>query len=107
VVKVDTFLENLLHTGDKRKFYSSPSWRKIRKEVLKRDYYTCVRCKEKGKYKRANTVHHKKEIKDYPYLALTFDNLESLCHGCHDEIHGRDAANLIKCNPKYYHPERW
>ncbi len=97
----------LIKTGDKKAFYASSCWRKRRKKALERDRYTCQRCKDKGRYTRANTVHHVKEIKNYPHLALTLSNLLSVCHTCHDEIHERDASNLRKTTPEPVTPERW
>ena len=46
-------------------------------------------CRDKGKYRKADCVHHVKEVKEYPELALTFDNLMSLCNTCHNEVHDR------------------
>lgn len=68
-------------------FYHTLQWKRKRRKILKRDRYTCRRCRQQGKYKRANTVHHIKKLRDVPELALTDDNLVSLCAECHEEIH--------------------
>ena len=98
-------VENLKRTGDKRKFYDSPGWRRVRREALTRDRNACICCKDKGKYTRANTVHHVKEIKDVPDLALTLANLQSVCHACHESIHDRNASK--RKLSKVYWPEQW
>jgi 5-methylcytosine-specific restriction endonuclease McrA len=66
-------------------FYNSSAWKNKRREILKRDNYTCTNCDE-----RATEVHHKieltpKNINDIR-IALGNDNLVSLCHDCHKKI---------------------
>ena len=68
-----------------RKLYSSKAWKDCRKEVLRRDLYTCAYC-----YGRASEVHHVIEltpenINDIS-IALNPDNLISVCHDCHAKI---------------------
>ena len=73
-----------------KKLYESKEWRRLRKEVLIEDKYECLHCKAKGKYEKANTVHHVNYLKLHPELALekfyTDDdgnvkrNLVSVCH---------------------------
>jgi hypothetical protein len=63
-------------------FYNSMAWQQVRREVLRRDRYTCCRCAS-----RAEEVHHiielmPENISD-PSIALNPKNLESLCHDCH------------------------
>lgn len=79
------------------RFYTWKQWKRRRKEVLKIDKYECQLCKSRGKYTRANTVHHVNHLKDRPDMALDIwysiggtkkRNLISLCHQCHDEVHG-------------------
>ena len=68
-------------------FYHTREWRKKRADILKRDRYSCQVCRSRGKYARANTVHHIKHLKDAPELALTDENLISLCAACHEDMH--------------------
>lgn len=90
-------------------FYWSRKWKRKRDEILRRDHYECQECIKRikqaaengevlhgydARIHRAVCVHHIKELKDYPELALDDDNLVSLCHKCHDRIHGRDADHL-------------
>ena len=47
-------------------FYNSRTWRKKRLEILERDNFECQMCKDEGKVSEADTVHHVKELRDYP-----------------------------------------
>lgn len=67
-------------------FYTSLAWRCVRKEVLRRDLYSCRECFGN----RASEVHHiipldATNIND-PMIALNPDNLVSLCWLCHQKI---------------------
>lgn len=68
-----------------RKLYASKAWKDCRKEVLRRDLYTCAYCHD-----RASEVHHVIELSpdniNDVSIALNPDNLLSLCHSCHDKI---------------------
>lgn len=84
-------------------FYHTTKWKHKRKEILKRDHNSCQMCRQKGKYSRATTVHHKKHLKDIPELALTDDNLISLCGECHEYMHPEKHRKKIG----YRNEERW
>ena len=65
--------------------YHSKAWKTVRREVLRRDHYTCHDC-----YGRAEEVHHvipldENNIND-PMIALNPDNLMCLCGQCHKKI---------------------
>jgi 5-methylcytosine-specific restriction enzyme A len=80
----------LIESNQVWKFYNSRKWRNKRIQALKRDNYECQRCKHKGKVTLTSLqVHHKKEVKTHPELALSIDNLETLCIKCHNEEHDR------------------
>lgn len=78
-------------------FYTWSKWLKLREEVINEDKSECQKCKERGAYKKAVVVHHKKHVKKYPELALEkyyIDDrgekqrqLVSLCKACHEEEH--------------------
>ncbi|CUN04371.1 HNH endonuclease [Turicibacter sanguinis] len=94
------------------KLYNSRPWRNLRLKALERDHHECQMCKKNPKVNKivfANTVHHIKEVKDRPDLAMDLDNLISLCRGCHEEIHERlDKANeKRKKVSKFTNEERW
>nr|DAU50675.1 MAG TPA: HNH endonuclease bacteriophage, HNH Endonuclease, DNA.52A [Caudoviricetes sp.] len=58
-----------------------------------------------GKGKKVKIeVHHKKELKDFPELALVNSNLITLCTRCHNEIHERFKYQVSK---KFTNVERW
>lgn len=84
-------------------FYKTPEWERKRREILKRDRNACQECKRKGKYRKADTVHHIKHLKECPELALTDSNLESLCRDCHEEKH----PERHKKKKDFWTPERW
>ena len=72
------------------KFYRSKLWRNARQHALARDHYTCQRCGG-----RAGEVHHIIELTpnniNDDHIALSLDNLESLCHDCHNLLTQRGA----------------
>lgn len=68
-------------------FYKTTKWKRKRKQILKRDGYLCVECKRYGRMREATTVHHIKELEDYPELGVEESNLESLCRECHNKKH--------------------
>lgn len=75
-----------------RTFYDSKLWKQQRRHALDRDRYSCVDCGG-----RAEEVHHiipltAQNINDYE-IALSLDNLVSLCHKCHKARHG-DSSEL-------------
>lgn len=85
----------------KRKFYDSYAWRKLRKQVYERDK-ECQQCKrngcvtvdtnernDNGRKKIALIAHHVKELEFYPELALDIKNILLVCVECHEQIHDR------------------
>ena len=90
-------------------YYNCKRWRDLRKKILARDHYECQRCvarirsaAQSGKIlkptdrhiRKAVCVHHIQEIKDRPDLAYDEENLISLCHRCHDEVHHRSVDDF-------------
>lgn len=82
---------------DIHRFYTWEKWKALRQQVLKLDKYECQICKQRGKYTKATTVHHVNYVKKHPELSLEIwyeyhgkkkRNLLSLCHDCHEEVHG-------------------
>lgn len=78
------------------RFYTWSKWKTKREEVLRLDKYECQICKQRGKYKKATTVHHVNYVKKHPDKSLEIwyyfrgekkRNLISLCHECHEEVH--------------------
>jgi|SRR5699024_4297985 len=100
----------------KRTFYRSTAWRKLRQQALERDNWECQECKRNG-YVHVDSikvegqrksielnVHHKYEIEYHPKLALVLENLECVCLNCHNKIHGRVFGRTKQ--PKW-DDERW
>ena len=78
-----------------RSFYTSKAWKTTSKAYMQSKNYICERC---GGV--AAICHHKKyltpnNIND-PNIALSWDNLEALCHNCHDLEH------MQKYNKTYF-----
>ncbi|MDZ5712251.1 HNH endonuclease [Jeotgalibacillus haloalkalitolerans] len=113
-------LIDLIIQGELNKFYKSKEWQALRQKALKRDKHECQRCKRLGRVTTANTdqprdhkrkgslhVHHLKEVKTHPHLALTLDNLETLCRTCHNVVHDRLADHMSKKKKRFMNEERW
>lgn len=103
---VNKVIINQIKSDKSMKFYKSKEWLRVRQLALKRDNYECQICKKRGKYKKAENVHHMKEIKTYPELALSLDNLQCLCIRCHNEVHDRLDKEKNKIT-KFMNEERW
>ncbi|WP_331000859.1 HNH endonuclease [Radiobacillus kanasensis] len=91
------------------KFYQCKAWygkNGIRQQALERDNYECQECKRQGKVSPAQNVHHIKEVKEYPELALVLDNTESVCIKCHNKEHKR-LEKYIRKNKKVFDDEWW
>ena len=77
-------------------FYKSPEWRTAREIALMRDKYLCVLCAEEGKTVPAEVVHHKIHLNENnvqdPKIALSQDNLISICAKHHSDVHKGEYA---------------
>jgi 5-methylcytosine-specific restriction enzyme A len=100
-------LLGFIQSGQLMKFYKSREWLALRQIALQRDHFECQRCKANGKYHKAECVHHKKEVKPYPHLALSLSNLMCLCNACHNAVHDRMAIHLQEQGKKFVNEERW
>ena len=94
-----------IEKGNVVSFYKSSLWLHKRNEILKRDNYECQMCKAKGRYHRAECVHHIKHLRQYINLALEDRNLLSVCNSCHNVLHP-EKLNL-EIIPKFNNKERW
>ena len=85
----------------KQKFYTSRAWRRLREEIITSKYGLCEICGEQGR-----EVHHKKPIiselldnqEHLEKIALSKDNLQLLCEGCHNSIRAnitREGLRLV------------
>lgn len=98
--QTEEWIRNIIKENRVHDFYNSPVWKRKKREILKAQHYECQRCKKKGKYMRARTVHHKEYLRKRPDLALDNDNLEAICDGCHYDEHHR-------MKPGFINEERW
>lgn len=73
--------------GDRLDFYTSKAWGHKREKILRRDGYMCRECRRYGRNRAATTVHHIVPYEERPDLALTDNNLISLCAACHNKKH--------------------
>lgn len=61
-----------------------------RKEVLKRDNYTCQDCGKQGGFLQA---HHIKHFALFPELRTELSNGITLCKTCHKKAHKKEVCN--------------
>ena len=102
-------------------FYNSGAWKHKRTEILERDHYECQDCRKRlkdaskegrklsgadRKIRRAEEVHHIRELRGHPELALDGENLISLCTQCHNMRHGREINKFVR-RKKYLTEEKW
>jgi 5-methylcytosine-specific restriction protein A len=64
-------------------FYKSRAWRAVRAAVLLSSPL-CADCQRAGKLTAAAHVHHVRDRRHAPALALDRSNLEGLCQPCHN-----------------------
>lgn len=95
------WLPKLYACGKQYKFYKTPEWKRLRRQVLEANHYECEDCRAQSptKITRATTVHHDRETEKFPELALSLywvdgyggrhQNLFALCDDCHNRRHGR------------------
>lgn len=80
------------------KKYKSKRWQKLRQQKLIMNPL-CERCQAKGIYNSAYIIHHKEYITDLNYqddnIFYNINNLESLCHECHNKEHFKDKEEYF------------
>lgn len=64
-------------------FYKSKSWTQLRNEYIS-EHPLCVRCLAYGKLTAGKIVDHKRPRSERPDLELEWDNLQTMCHACHN-----------------------
>lgn len=75
-------------------FYKTAAWLKCRDGYIKHVGGLCERCLARGLIVPGYIVHHKcylnaENITD-PSITLNWDNLEYLCHECHNQEHFKE-----------------
>lgn len=115
-----SWIRELESQGKLYTFYKTPEWRALKEQVMHDHGNECEACAAKGKYTRADTVHHEKEVRKFPGLALTRwvqgpdgaprEVLHPLCNRCHNEAHDRcngERRSAKKSKRKDLTAERW
>jgi len=96
--EVGNWIRLLISSNRVEEFYKSRYWTRLRKEILQEYKCECQRCKSKGFYTKATTVHHEQYLRKYPMLGLSktyefkgkiYRQLTPLCDKCHKEIHNQ------------------
>lgn len=100
-------IKELIELNQLVKFYKCKEWRNLRQRALERDNYECQVCKEAGRFSHAECVHHIKEVKVSPELALSLDNIICLCNSCHNDIHDKTELLNKDKKKKFTNEERW
>lgn len=102
-VSLNEYINRLIEEDSMYKFYKTDNWLELRHEILINCQYKCKHCLNKGKFVRADCIHHVIGVRIHPELALSKtytdeegiekDNLIPLCNECHNEVHGRVGGN--------------
>jgi 5-methylcytosine-specific restriction protein A len=71
-------------------FYNSIEWLKARQQALIRDHHLCQQCLKDKTIKLADMVDHIIPISIAWHLRVFLNNLQSLCHGCHNKKTAED-----------------
>lgn len=84
----------MIDNGD---FYRSRKWRRLRAEVIK-ECPLCEHCSSTNEPVLADVVDHKIPLFIDETLALDRDNLQSLCHQCHNKKTQEDKKKYDEYN---------
>lgn len=105
-------LYNEIKKGNTHYFYTSWAWVNKRKEILERDNRECQICKSNGNVTAGTKdnpliVHHIKELKTRPDLALTDNNLLTVCNNCHENVCHPNRLGKYQERKRFMNEERW
>lgn len=75
---------------EQERFYSSPEWAALRKQVVEEEGRVCAECRKRISYDNDITVDHKYPRSRYPHLALRRENLRVLCRQCNSQKGDRE-----------------
>ncbi len=111
------WLCGLIAAGNVHPFYTSGPWIAVAGEVRRLDRNECQICKEHGRYRRANLVHHEMHLREHPRLALDIwytdtdgvrhRNLRCVCKQCHEEVCHPGRLKKIRSHRAALTCERW
>lgn len=107
-------LKAQLERGNEHDFYCSRAWRRLRDQVLAMDHNECQICAARGRYSRAEIVHHVRHLKDAPELAMSIMDPEtgkrqliSVCKACHEAEHPEALRQYAAAQAQPLTEERW
>jgi 5-methylcytosine-specific restriction endonuclease McrA len=114
-IPLATWIRQLIADNRLIVFYKSKEWIELRDEVMHDNHYECQECLKRGRYTRADCVHHVNEVRHRPDLALNKyytdkegnkqKNLLPLCNRCHNQIH--DKLGYWQRKDKFTNEEKW
>lgn len=84
-------LERQERIEERKQFYSSPEWRQVRTQVIKKYGKVCSECGLRIKNNLDVTVDHIQPRSKYPALALNIENLRVLCRSCNSQKGDRNS----------------
>ena len=73
-------------------FYASPLWRRLSQRV-RRTYPLCIMCTTHGLTVLADVVDHRLPVRTHWDRRYDKDNLQPLCHTCHNKKTARDRSS--------------
>lgn len=99
----------LVRNESELRFYSLSLWKNTRIAIMERDHFECQRCsynkiftlvqQDAHRQEDRAYIHHIAELKPFPWLALHYDNLVTLCHKCHEDVHDRTKRYQKEIKP--------
>jgi 5-methylcytosine-specific restriction endonuclease McrA len=114
-IPLRVYILGLIEEDKLERFYLTDEWKELRLEVLENHFYECSECLKKGRYTRAECVHHVNEVRNRPDLALSryyidrsgrkHRNLVPLCNTCHNLVH--DKLGKWQKKDKFTNEEKW
>lgn len=115
-ISLAAYIKRLIRDNKIVEFYKTDDWRELRLDILNDFHYECQGCLKKGKYTRADCVHHVNHVKDRPDLALSRYYIDKhgkkqyqlvpLCNICHNIEHPEKLMTEEQKN-KFTNEERW
>ena len=114
-IPLEAWLRQLMKENRLALFYLTDEWKELREDVLRSCHYECQHCLAKGRYTKADCVHHHNEVRKRPELALSKfytdsrgqrqANLIPLCNTCHNLVH--EKLKKWQQKDKFTNEERW
>ena len=115
-IPLAVYIKRLIAIDRVELFYFTEDWKELRQDVQEYFHYECQECLKKGKYTRADCVHHVNEVRNKPELALSRYytdkrgkqqyNLITLCNECHNIAHPEKGLKNAK-KERFINEERW